>query len=177
MRKEPKIGTDRERAESSTRHQRAAAPAQNAVHGNARKGRVLILDNDPVVRDVVSDMLRSIGYSTYAAETVDEAANCYHQAERCGFPFETVLMDLMAARPAGRRETAMRFPAADRQVKTIAMSGTDAVRTAMECSRHGIRVALWKPFTLHELEQALAPGSGRAEISAAPRAALQEERT
>lgn len=177
MRKGPKIGTGHEQADCSTCQQRAAEPVRKTMHGQAHKGRVLILDNDPVVRDVVTDMLRSIGYSAYAAETIDEAADCYHQAKRCGFPFQTVLMDLMVSRPAGGRETSVRFPDNDRQVRTVAMSGVNVERTVSECRQRGIRVALWKPFTLHELEQALAPGSGRSEISAALRAAMREERT
>ena len=177
MREEPKIGAGHEKAESSICSQRAAEQARKTMHSRAHKGRVLILDNDPVVRDVVSDMLRSIGYSTYAAETVDEAADCYHQAKRCGFPFETVLLDLTASRLVTGREAAVHFPADKNQVKTIAMSGVDKDRTARECSRRGIRIALWKPFTLHELEQALTSGSNRSGISAVPREMRRERRT
>lgn len=165
MQIEPKIGTHQERSGGSKSSRPAPEEAKKTLRDRTHKGRVLILDNDPVVRDVVTDMLRSIGYTAYAAETVDEAADCYHQAKRCGFPFQTVLIDLTSARPDREREPAARFPGDDRQVNTIAMSGANAERTARECSRRGIRVALWKPFTLHELEQALAPGSVRSEIN------------
>lgn len=140
--------------------------AVSASDCGTRKGRVLILDSDPVVRDTVTYMLRMLGYASYAAETEEEAAECYHRASACGYPFRAVIWDLHALQASAGEETTKHLPLDDRQIGAIAMSSADSYMTAKECWRRGVRVALWKPFTLNELEQALALCADRTGVRA-----------
>lgn len=118
--------------------------------------RVLVMDDDPTIRGLLTAMLGSLGYSAYAAESGEEAVGCYRMGRACGFPFSAVLLDLSMMSGMGGPETVRRIATIDRDVRAIIMSGNIMHEAVTDFSRHGFRRALLKPFTIDELEAVLS---------------------
>ena len=145
-------GKERPAAHPETRAQRSYVPLQ----ARPGKKRVLVMDDDPSLRNMLTVMLRSLGYSVHAAESSDEAVSCYRLGQACGFPFTAVLLDLVMPNGQGGPETLRRIGAMDRDVRAVIMSGDHSHSAVANFSRYGFRRALLKPFTFDELEAALA---------------------
>src|SRR5205807_7815209 len=58
------------------------------------KGRVLLMDDEDMVRKVTSQMLRQLGYSVDGAADGVEVIELYRKAKEAGQPYDVVIMDL-----------------------------------------------------------------------------------
>lgn len=127
------------------------------------RGRVLVMDDDPAVRAVAALMLNALGYAVYGAEDGEDAVECYRRARVCGFPFRAVILNLDIPFGMGGREAARSLCTIDPQVRAIAMSGDGTDPAIRDFWKYGFSGFLTKPFTLDELDQALAfSGEGGA---------------
>lgn len=133
--------------------------AKNADSAKTRfsgaKRRILVMDDDPTVREVAALMLKALGYSVYAAEGSEEAIECYRQASVCGFPFHAVLLDTNIPYGVEGNETVGRLYGIDPQVRAVAMSGILSDPGITDIRAYGFCSTLMKPFTLNELELTL----------------------
>ena len=68
-------------------------------------GRVLVMDDDEVIRNVAKRMLELLGYQVELAGDGDEALELYRSAMRSGESFHAVLMDLTITEGQGSQET------------------------------------------------------------------------
>jgi two-component system cell cycle sensor histidine kinase/response regulator CckA len=59
-----------------------------------RTGRVLVMDDDILVREVVGKMLRKLGYEPVFAQEGEEALALYAKGLDTGDPFAAVTLDL-----------------------------------------------------------------------------------
>ena len=57
-------------------------------------GRVLVMDDERVVRDVLGDMLKHMGYTVTFAADGGEAVKLYRTAKEAGKAFDAVILDL-----------------------------------------------------------------------------------
>jgi CheY-like chemotaxis protein len=58
------------------------------------KGRILVMDDEAMVRDVVGEMLQLLGYEVAFAGDGQGAAELYRRAKEHGEPFDVVILDL-----------------------------------------------------------------------------------
>lgn len=117
--------------------------------------RILVLDNDEIMRIAMRFMLERAGYKVYLAEHGDEAINCYRDALDLGRPFDAVILDWNIRGGRSARETMEKLLELDPSAKAVVM-GCDRDDPAMTDFRErGFRGALIKPFTSDELEQAV----------------------
>jgi CheY-like chemotaxis protein len=118
--------------------------------GETARIRILVVDDDPDVRDVVRSMLEIGGYETSVAQDGREALNALRNGH-----FEVILTDLVMPEQEGietikliRRD----YPA----VKVIAMSGAfggDYLRIAGYLGAHG---TLAKPLQMADVLNTVA---------------------
>jgi CheY-like chemotaxis protein len=119
-------------------------------------GRILVMDDEPVVRDVAGQMLRLLGYEPAFAEDGDTAVQRYGEARKEGRPFRAVIMDLTVPGGRGGRETIGDLLALDPEAVAVASSGYSEEPVMAHCREHGFRGALPKPYTMETLGRVLA---------------------
>jgi len=125
------------------------APADPRPAAHARPIRVLVVDDEPLVRSLVRRLLERRGYS------VEEAADgraCLAALERAAF--DVVLLDVTMPDIDGA-EVVRRLRAAGSNIPVVLSSGYMAVSAENALDRSMIQAFLPKPFTPTDLVEAL----------------------
>jgi PAS domain S-box-containing protein len=119
------------------------------------RGRVLLMDDDEMVRDLVDQMLTYLGYELVAVDDGATAIDRFKEARAKGVPFDLVILDLTVRAGMGGKETITALRQLDASVKAIAISGycDDPVMSGV--AEYGFAEAIPKPFQLDELGEVL----------------------
>jgi len=56
-------------------------------------GRILVMDDEEIIRDVADGILSRLGYEVECASNGEEAVEAYARAKEKGRPFDVVIMD------------------------------------------------------------------------------------
>lgn len=133
-------------------------PAMELAFG---QGPILVMDDEPMVRDVVARMLRRLGYEVTTAADGQEALASYQEAMATSRPFVGVILDLTVPGGMGGKETLERLRELDPAVVALVSSGyaEDAIMTHYQ--EYGFRGVIKKPYRLEELGRALHQVLGR----------------
>jgi CheY-like chemotaxis protein len=119
--------------------------------GGNRRGKVLVMDDEDVIRSILSVMLLAFGYEAHLTADGREAIDSYAKAAEAGEPFDAVIIDLNIPGGMGGGETMQRLRQIDPDVKAIVSSGYE-----MENYREqGFRAVLSKPYTVSGLRNVL----------------------
>ncbi len=117
--------------------------------------RILVMDNDEIMRIVMRFILGRAGYTVSSTELCEEAMACYKDALDSGRPFDAVVLDGNARRGMGVTELLGKLLELDPDVKAV-VTGCERDDPMMTGFRkYGFMSALVKPFTSEELEQAV----------------------
>jgi CheY-like chemotaxis protein len=121
-----------------------------------RCGRILIMDDEPLVREMMHRQLAICGYEVTAAVHGEDAVNAYSQSREAGRPFDAVILDLLIPNGWGGERTLAELLRLDPEVKALVCSGTlDGPRAHYE--KKGFRGVLGKPFTLRSCAGSCKP--------------------
>jgi CheY-like chemotaxis protein len=132
---------------------RAAHPKKDHhARVDSNRGRVLLMDDDETVREIVGEMLKSLGYSTRLASDGGEAIILYLNAREFGEPFDIVILDLTVSLGMGGLETIQKLLTIDPLAKAIVSSGHTADPVMLRCREYGFKGALDKPFKMGDLK-------------------------
>jgi len=121
--------------------------------------RVLVMDDEPAVRDLTSELLGTLGYKVTAVANGMEAVKTYELALRRGENFQAVILDATIRGGMGGVATIERLRGIDPEVNAIICSGYSDEAALSEFLTYGFRGALPKPFTRNELADALQRAS------------------
>jgi PAS domain S-box-containing protein len=121
----------------------------------AGKGRILVMDDEDVVREVVGDLLSILGYEVEFAKDGDEVIGLYKKAVKSGQPFDAVIMDLTVPGGMGGKESIKKLLKIDPEVKAIVSSGYSNDPVMSDFKKYGFRGIVAKPFKMEELSQVL----------------------
>ncbi|MCX6956148.1 MAG: transporter substrate-binding domain-containing protein [Verrucomicrobia bacterium] len=138
-------------------HRTAANVPTVAATPATRPGRILVMDDEPGLRDTVRLALEHEGYTVEAAAEGGIAIDLYQKARAEGRPFDVVLLDLTVRDGMGGLETIKKLRAIDPAVKGVVMSGYVQEAVLRDFAQHGFYAALTKPFDLDTLRNALTP--------------------
>ena len=128
----------------STPATRGEDPQTNRYDG---KETILLVEDNPVLRAVVSEMLTRYGYEVVAADTGTTAVELF---ETRGSAFDLVLTDLMMP-GLGGQETARRIRDVNPTAKILYMSGYTADPTMRTDPLPANTAFIQKPFGANEL--------------------------
>ena len=96
----------------------AAVPASRP-----RRGRILVMDDERLVRQLLARMLARLGCEAVGAQDGAEASRLYQEARAAGRPFAAVIMDLTVPGGMGGKEAIGLLRARDPGVRAIVSSG------------------------------------------------------
>jgi CheY-like chemotaxis protein len=132
-------------------------PRQPLVEAKPVKGhgRVLVMDDEAIVRDVTGHILRHLGYEAAFARDGAEALALYTQAQAAGTPFDVVIMDLTIPGGMGGKEAIRRLREIDPDVKAIVSSGYSDDPVMAKFSLYGFNDCVAKPYKIQDLSSAL----------------------
>ncbi len=128
--------------------------------GKARRGRVLVMDDDDALLRLLSTLLDHLGYEVSAARDGRRALEVYAEAMRKGEPFAAAILDLAILAGAGGEECLRQLRKLDPNVRAIASSGHANDPVMADFRRLGFCGAITKPYQLRELEEVI----GRALV-------------
>jgi signal transduction histidine kinase len=109
--------------------------------------RILVVDDEAVLRDMTVEMLKSRGHEVLTAKDGVEALEVYKQEWG---RIDLVLLDMIMPRLGGL-ETFRRMLGMDRKAKVLLCSGLAQTQQAQEALREGALGLLPKPFGMAEL--------------------------
>ncbi len=120
-----------------------------------RKGRILLMDDEELIRDVAGRMIEVFGHEVDFAEHGEAAIEKYEAAMESGNPFDIVILDLTIRGGMGGKETVKHLLAADPKIKAIVSSGYSDDAVVSDYRNYGFSARLTKPYKLRELSDTL----------------------
>lgn len=130
----------------------AMPPSAAAAPGH---GRILVMDDEQIIRDVTGHILRRLGYEAAFAKDGEEAITAYQQAMAENRPFQAVIMDLTIPGGMGGKEAIKRLRQIDPNIKAIVSSGYSNDPVMSNFTEYGFRGCVAKPYNVQELSLTL----------------------
>lgn len=130
-------------------------------------GRILLMDDEPLIRNSVREFLESCGYQVSVAEDGWTAVSLYKQMKEESTPFDVVIMDLTIPGGMGGKEAIKHILSLDPQARVIVSSGYSNDPVMSNYQKYGFCNVVTKPYKMQEL-------SGKIRDSMAPPEALRE---
>ncbi|TAN41365.1 MAG: PAS domain S-box protein [Nitrospirae bacterium] len=122
---------------------------------NTGHERILIMDDDNMVRDIAGEMLHSMGYQCAFARDGEEAIARYRQAMEEKEPFDAVIMDLTIPGGMGGGEAIKLLLALDPHARVIVSSGYSNDPVMSDYAAHGFSSVITKPYSLVNLSRTI----------------------
>lgn len=119
------------------------------------KGKILVMDDEPVIREVLGEMLTYIGYSVMAAGDGAETIELYERALSQSEPFDAVIMDLTIPGGMGGKEAVSQLLKLDPKIKAIVSSGYSNDPIMASFDKHGFAGVVSKPYRMEEISKVL----------------------
>ena len=118
-------------------------------------GRILVMDDEVMVRDVLRQLLETLGYTVECVADGTAAVAVYQRAQAAGQPFAAVILDYTIPGSMGGLETLARLRAIDPQVTALISSGYANNPVMAEWAYAGFSGVVAKPYTIAQLQEAL----------------------
>jgi PAS domain S-box-containing protein len=119
------------------------------------KGKILVMDDEDMIREITGELLQNIGYKVEFAKNGNEAIAIYKTAHDRGKPFDAVILDLTVPGGMGGKETIQALFEIDPKIKAIVSSGYSNDPIVTEFGKYGFCGVIIKPYHLTELNQTL----------------------
>jgi CheY-like chemotaxis protein len=119
------------------------------------KGRILVMDDEELIRDVVSSMLEYLGYEVELSSDGQEAMDKYREALKGGNRFTAIIMDLTIPGGKGGKEVINDLIEMDPGVNAIVSSGYSNDPVMSNFSEYGFKGVVKKPFKIEDLNSAI----------------------
>ena len=131
------------------------------------KGKILIMDDEEILRNAAGMILGELGYSVDFAKDGKEAIELYKNAKDSGEPFNAVLMDLTIPAGMGGKDAIKKLIEIDPDVRAIVCSGYSTDTTMSEYENYGFKEAIVKPYNIEQLSRTVykvVEGKGEQEL-------------
>ena len=120
-----------------------------------RQGRVLFMDDEEILRELVGDMLQHLGYEVVGAKDGQSAVERFVEARAAGRPFDVVIVDLTVPGAMGGFETVQVMRGMDPDVRAVVSSGYSNDPVMANHRAHGFRGMIAKPYQMTDLDRVL----------------------
>ncbi|HAS17630.1 MAG TPA: hypothetical protein DCR39_07050 [Nitrospiraceae bacterium] len=115
------------------------------------KGKILLVDDEVMIRKVTGEILCYIGYKVEFAADGLEAIDLYKRGMEEGKPFDLVIMDLTIPGGMGGVETIKELQRLDPDVMAIVSSGYSDDPILSDYEKYGFKGVAAKPYKVTEL--------------------------
>lgn len=119
------------------------------------KGRILVMDDEELIRDALRYILTGLGYEAALACDGVEAIKIYKDARESGRPFDAVIMDLTVNKGMGGREAVKSLLGIDPDIKAIVSSGYANDPVMADPGKYGFRGVIAKPYNITDFSAIL----------------------
>lgn len=139
----------------------AENPAVPAAMPKAEKTRhetgnsILVMDDEEVVRQIMSEMLESLGFTALCRADGEELLRLFAQETRAGRPPAGIIVDLTVPGGMGGMEVIHEIRSQDPDVPVFVASGYSGDPVMAKPGAYGFTASLKKPFQLRELKEIL----------------------
>jgi signal transduction histidine kinase/ActR/RegA family two-component response regulator len=135
--------------------QASPAPKAPAVSAPIQTGtgRVLIMDDEEALRELLHAVLTKQGYQVKAARDGAEAIALCEDAAANGRPFAVALLDLTVSSGMGGLEAAARLKELDPNLKLIVSSGYADNRVMADFRKYGFDDVIRKPWAIAQVSE------------------------
>ncbi|MFA6290907.1 MAG: PocR ligand-binding domain-containing protein [Victivallales bacterium] len=116
-----------------------------------KEAKILLADDEELVRSLVSNMLRSLGHKVVACKDGAEALELYRNSWR---DFDLVILDMMMPRINGR-DAFIKMHSINRDIKALLISGFSIDGEAQSLLDAGMKGFIQKPFNFSEFTKAV----------------------
>jgi|GEM_PF-331179 len=120
-----------------------------------RTGKVLIVDDEQVIRDVAGELISALGHEVEFAKHGEEAIEKYQAALKEQRPFEVVILDLTIRGGMGGLETLQQLLKMDPNVRAVVSSGYSDDAATANYEKQGFKSFLKKPYNVDDLRKVL----------------------
>lgn len=118
-------------------------------------GKILVMDDEKYIRDLLAEMLNSIGYEVVTSIKGSETIDIYKEAMESGELFDAVILDLTIPGEMGGMQVIQRLKVIDTNVKAIVSSGYSDDPVLANFAEYGFKGAMAKPYITRELSVVL----------------------
>jgi CheY-like chemotaxis protein len=116
-----------------------------------RRGKVLVMDDEEVVRGVAAKMIEALGHEADIAVDGTEAIDKVGQAAQAGKPYDIVILDLTVKGGMGGEPAAARLRQLFPDVKLVVSSGYADNPVVSDYRSYGFVGCLSKPYVMDDL--------------------------
>lgn len=117
--------------------------------------RVLFMDDDEGIRDVVRVFLSGLGYRVEVVADGETVIESYRKAIEEGDPFRVVILDLTVSAGKGGIETLRELKSINPEVKAVITTGFTDDPVFSGFGAQGFVAAIPKPFHVRQLDETL----------------------
>jgi PAS domain S-box-containing protein len=130
--------------------------AEKAAQVTKGHGRILLLEDEEIVKKAAVRMLTELGYAPEVTSDGKETLKRYRQAVSDGAPFEVVIMDLTIPGGVGGAEAVKLLRSEFPDARVIVSSGYSDEAVMADYKAYGFDAVLPKPYKYEELADVLA---------------------
>jgi CheY-like chemotaxis protein len=142
--------------------------SQQKVKIENGEGRILVMDDEEMVRDLSLQFLSFLGYDVETVPDGETAIISYSDAMKKNNPFKLVIMDLTIPGGMGGKEAIQKLKELDPQVKAIVSSGYSNDPVLANFKKFGFSAVLAKPYKIETLSSVISQViNGKKNISIA----------
>ena len=119
------------------------------------KRRILLMDDEQMILDIVSRMLGHLGYDVTTCTDGSQAIAAFAKSKSHSEPFDVVMMDLVIPNGVGGQDAVHTIKKIDPGAKVIASSGHLEHPVMLDHKKFGFNAVLEKPYKLEKLQQVI----------------------
>jgi CheY-like chemotaxis protein len=137
----------------------APLPAMHSAPGSlpkmGQKRRILLMDDEQMILDIVSRMLGHLGYEVTTCTDGSQAIAAFAKSKSHSEPFDVVMMDLVIPNGVGGQDAVHTIKKIDPGARVIASSGHLEHPVMLDHKKFGFNAVLEKPYKLEKLQQVI----------------------
>ncbi len=130
------------------------------IRGNRKivpgNGRILVMDDEEAIRDVLGEMLVFLGYEVDFAKEGAEAIEKYKQSMALNKLYDIVILDLTIPGGMGGKQTISILKNINSEIKAIVSTGYSEDLAVSNCMDYGFTCFILKPYDIEQLSQVLS---------------------
>jgi CheY-like chemotaxis protein len=115
--------------------------------------KILLMDDEEIIIDVVKAMLHKIGHEVILAQNGEEAIRFFAEAFNSESPIDLLIMDLTIPEGMGGLDAVNEILKIDPNAKAIVSSGYSQDPAIINFKEYGFSAAIVKPFQLKALSK------------------------